>query len=183
MRYISPGQVNVQVPSNVQTGTQPMVVSTAAGASAIYNITVNATQAGMLAPPNFLIGGKQYATALFTDGVTYVLPVNAIPGVPSRPAKPGETITFYGVGFGPVNPSSIVAGQIVQAYNSLTLPLQIQLGNPAGGRDLYGPGASLVGLYQFNVVVPTLPDNDATPLTFTVGTTAAQQTLYIAVKN
>src|SRR6266849_6460196 len=34
--YISPGQVNVQVPSNVGTGSQPVIVTTAAGASSAY---------------------------------------------------------------------------------------------------------------------------------------------------
>jgi uncharacterized protein (TIGR03437 family) len=34
--YISPGQVNAQVPSNVGTGSQPIVVTTAAGTSACF---------------------------------------------------------------------------------------------------------------------------------------------------
>ena len=44
--YISPLQVNVQVPGNLGTGSQPLVVATAAGASAAFQVTVDAT-----APP------------------------------------------------------------------------------------------------------------------------------------
>ncbi len=49
--YISPNQVNAQVPSNIGTGLQPLIVTTAAGASAAYSVTVNADQPGLLAPP------------------------------------------------------------------------------------------------------------------------------------
>lgn len=42
------------------------------------------------------------------------------------------------------------------------------------------PGA--IGLYQFNVVVPSVPASDTTPLTFTLGTVSSTQTLFIAVQ-
>lgn len=112
--YISPTQVNAQVPSGVATGSQPLIVTTdSGGASASYSLTVNATEPGLLAPPSFKVGGIQYVAALFSDNVTFVLPPGAIAGVASRRAKPGDTITLYGVGFGPVTPN-IPAGQIVQ---------------------------------------------------------------------
>ena len=179
--YISPGQVNAQVPSNVLTGTQPIIVTTAAGGSAAYNITVNATQPGMLAPANFAIGGKQYVVAQFPDR-TYVLPPNSIAGVTSRQAKPGETIVIYGVGFGPVIPT-IPAGQIVQVNNSLALPVQVSIGGAPATLSYFGLAQTSIGLYQFNVVVPSIPDNDAAPLTFTLGGTSGSQTLFTAVRN
>jgi uncharacterized protein (TIGR03437 family) len=39
-----------------------------------------------------------------------------------------------------------------------------------------------VGLYQFNVVVPSVAAGDAVPVTFTFAGTNATQTLYIAVQ-
>ncbi|HLK62175.1 MAG TPA: IPT/TIG domain-containing protein [Bryobacteraceae bacterium] len=180
--YISPGQVNAQVPSNVLTGTQPIVVTTASGPSAPYNITVNATQPGLLAPANFIVGGKQYVVAQFSDLATYVLPPNAIPGLPSREAKPGDTIIIYGVGFGPVSPN-ILAGQIVQGNNSLAGSFQMSIGGAPAPLGYFGLAPSFIGLYQFNVTVPSIPDNDAVPLTFTLGGNAGTQTLYTAVKN
>jgi uncharacterized protein (TIGR03437 family) len=179
--YISPGQVNAQVPSNVLTGTQPIVVTTAAGASAAYNITVNATQPGLLAPANFLVGGKQYVVAQFTDG-TYVLPPNTIAGVTSRQAKPGETIVIYGVGFGSVIPD-IPAGQIVQQNNNLILPVQVSIGGTQAVLGYSGLAQTSIGLYQFNVVVPSVANNDAAPITFTLGGASASQTLFTAIHN
>jgi uncharacterized protein (TIGR03437 family) len=183
VEYISPGQVNVQVPFTVAPGSRPLVVTTPSGVTSAYTVTVNALQPGLVAPPSFLIDGKQYVVATFADGVTYVLPPNSIPGVTSRQAKPGETIVMYGVGFGPVTPS-IPAGQIVQQNNSLTTPVTFSFGGtPAAAPGYDGLAPNYVGLYQFNVVVPTVAANDLTPLTYAVGSVNSAQTLYIAIGN
>jgi hypothetical protein len=38
-----------------------------------------------------------------------------------------------------------------------------------------------VGLYQFDIVVPQVPDNNLVPLTFNLGGLPGTQTLYTAV--
>src|SRR5579872_7429571 len=48
--YISPNQVNAQVPSGIGTGPQKLVVTTFGGASAGTTMTVNAVEPGILAP-------------------------------------------------------------------------------------------------------------------------------------
>ncbi len=149
--------------------------------SSTVNVTVNAVEPGLLAPSSFLIGGKQYVVALLPDDATYILPSGAIPGVASRPAKPGDTITLYGIGFGPVTPA-IPAGQIVSEQNQLAQPLQFMFGQTPAQMTFEGLTHGLVGLYQFDVVVPQVPDNLLTPLTFNLGGVAGTQTLYIAVQ-
>jgi uncharacterized protein (TIGR03437 family) len=180
IRYISPGQVNAQVPSNISPGPQQVTVSTNNGTSALYSITVNATQAGVLAPPLFMLGGKQYVAALHADG-TFVLPPNAIAGVSSKQAQPGETILVYGIGFGSVTPD-IAAGQSVGVANQLALPLQIQFGSTAASLSYAGLAPNFIGLYQFNVVVPNISDSDLVPFSVNLGGTPGSQTLCIAVK-
>ena len=179
--YISGGQVNVQVPSTVGTGPQPLIVTTAAGTSNTYTVNVVATQPGLLAPPQFKVNGTQYLTALFPDGKTYVAPPGAISGVTSVRAKVGDIITLYGVGFGSVTPNS-AAGQIVQQSNTLALPLQISVGGTPAMVTYEGLAPSYVGLYQFNVVVPSVASSDKVPVTFSLGGKAGTQTLYIAVQ-
>jgi uncharacterized protein (TIGR03437 family) len=179
--YISPGQINAQVPSTVGTGSQPLVITTANGQSSTYSVTVKAEVPSLLSTPAFNVSGYQYAVALFPDGVTYVLPTGAIPGVPSRPAKAGDTITFYGVGFGLTTPD-IPAGQIVQASNSLMLPLTVYVGSEAATVAYAGLASDAVGLYQFNVVVPTIPPGSTTAIvTFDLGA-AGYSALYLAVQ-
>lgn len=181
VEYINSGQVNVQVPSNVGSGPQNVTVATPAGTSLPYSINVNAAQPGLLAPPSFNVGGTQYVTALFPDGVTYVLPPNAIPGVASKRAAPGDTITMYGIGFGPVTPS-IPAGQVVQSLNALALPFHLFFGNAEATLPYAGLAPQAVGLYQFNVVVPDVSPADSVPVTFTLGGTPGAQTLALPVQ-
>jgi uncharacterized protein (TIGR03437 family) len=181
INYISPGQVNVLVPSNVPTGSQPLTLTTAGGTSATYAVTVNPVLGGFLAPPNFSIGGAQYVVALFAD-YSYVLPTGAINGLTSRPAQPGDTIVLYGIGFGPVTPS-IPAGQLVGESNTLASDFQISIGGVQCQVQYDGLAPSYTGLYQFNIVVPSGIPSGAAPLTFTVDGVNGTQTLYVAIGN
>jgi uncharacterized protein (TIGR03437 family) len=179
--YISGGQINAQVPSGVGTGQQPLVVTNADGGKASFTVTVNAVEPGLYAPSSFVIGGKQYAGALANDGVTFIMPPGAISGITSQRANPGDRITFYGVGFGPVTPS-ISAGQVVTAQNALPT-FQMQIGGTPATVQYAGLAPGAIGLYQINVFVPTSATaNDLTPVTFTVNGTSGTQTLYIAVQ-
>ena len=179
--YISGGQINAQVPSGVGTGAQPLVVTNANGGKATFTVTVNAVEPGLYAPSSFVIGGKQYAGAVANDGVTFILPPGAISGITSQRANPGDRITFYGVGFGPVTPA-ISAGQVVTAQNALPT-FQMQIGGTPATVQYAGLAPGAIGLYQINVFVPTsAAANDLTPVTFTVNGTSGTQTLYIAVQ-
>jgi uncharacterized protein (TIGR03437 family) len=183
--FISPGQVNAQVPANTGTGNLQVTVSTAAGTSAAISVNVNTVQPGLWAPAQFIVGGKQYVGATHLDG-TFVAPPGALPaGYTSSYAKPGETIIFYGVGFGT---SGVPPGQIVEAADTLSQPIQFNFGATAAGVPLYsGLAPKFVGLYEFYVVVPSVANSDFVPLTFTLGTgsppVTGSQTLYTAVHN
>jgi uncharacterized protein (TIGR03437 family) len=178
--YVSPGQVNVQLPSNIGTGPFLLWICNASACSPAATITVNPTAPGLLAPPSFNIGGKQYVVAQLSDGA-YVLPTGAIAGLNSRPAKPGETIVIYGIGFGTVTPDT-PAGTIAPASTHITAPLQFLFGQTPPQQVPYaGLAPGLVGLYQFNITVPQVSDSDLVPLTFTLGGAAGAQTLYTAV--
>jgi uncharacterized protein (TIGR03437 family) len=180
IEYVSPGQVNAQLPSSIGTGSLQLTVTSAGVASAPVNVTVNATQPGLLAPPSFNIGGNQYVVAQLPDG-TYVVPAGAIAGVNSRPAQPGETIAIYGIGFGPVVPD-IPAGQIATGTSQLAASLQFLFAQtPAQQVPYAGLAPGFVGLYQFDIVVPAVPDSDLVPLTLNLGGVPGTQTLYTAV--
>lgn len=179
--FISPGQVNAQVPSGVPPGPAQLSVTSATGTSTPVTVTVNPTQAGLLAPPSFTIDGKQYVAALFPDGATFALPSGAIGGLSSRPAKAGDTLTFYGIGFGSVVPD-IPAGRIVQQANALAATLQLQIGPSQATLTYQGLAPNAVGLYQLNAVVPSVAPGDAVPVSFTLGGIKSAQTLFIAIQ-
>jgi uncharacterized protein (TIGR03437 family) len=190
VEFISPTQVNAQVPSTVGLGSQPVVVGTASGSSAAFSVTVNLEQPALFSPAAF----KPYVGALFPDLSTYVLPPGEFSGVTSRAAKPGDTIVFYGIGFAQVPGSP--AGTVPQVANGLTLPVypkfyfnNVQAVVSYAGLATQTATTGYIGLYQFNVVVPTIPGLSSTPMnvpvTFTVnenGTdVAGTQTLYTSV--
>jgi uncharacterized protein (TIGR03437 family) len=88
---------------------------------------------------------------------------------------------MYGVGFGPVN-TGIPAGQIVSGLNSLTTPLTMNFGSAQAVLSYSGLAPGLVGVYQFNAVVPSIAASNAVPLTFVLGSSNNLQTLYTAVQ-
>jgi uncharacterized protein (TIGR03437 family) len=178
--YISPGQINALISSDTPTGTQQLIVKSGNDTSAAYNLSINATEPGFLAPPNFNIAGVQYVVAIFTDGA-FALPTGALPGINSRPAKPGDVVTLYGVGFGPVTPN-IPAGQLVQQLNTLTLPLQLSIGGVPTTPLYDGLAPSFTSLYQFNITVPAAASGNA-PLTFTFNGVSGTQALSIPVQD
>jgi uncharacterized protein (TIGR03437 family) len=103
-------------------------------------------------------------------------------GTAARPARPGETMVLYGVGFGPVTPDDD-AGDVVQHDNNLVLPFQVFFGGTPAAVSYAGLAPGSVGLYQFNVVVPdNAPAGDAVPLTFALNGSVGQQVLYTAVQ-
>jgi len=181
VEYISSDQVNTQVSSNIGTGPQPVIVTTTVGSSASYTITVDRVQPGMLAPSSTNIGGTQYAAAFFPDG-TLVLPEGALPCTASHRARPGDLITFYGVGFGPVSPA-IPAGEIVQQTNTLNSAFSLSLGQTPATLLYSGLAPLSVGLYQFNVVVPAISSSDPTPLTFSLADVSGTQSIYTSVQD
>jgi uncharacterized protein (TIGR03437 family) len=73
---------------------------------------------------------------------------------------PGDIIVIYGVGFGPVTPD-IPAGQLVGEANSLATDFHIFIGGMECGVQYDGLAPSYTGLYQFNIVVPTVASGNA----------------------
>ena len=179
--YIAGGQINAQVPSNVPSGQQQLIVKTAYGSSPPYTVTVNATQPGLYAPLWALVNGTQFLGAESSDFTTFVLPPGAVPGIPSQRAKVGDTIILWGIGFGSVS-GDVSTGQIVQNHNTLTLPLQVFVGGTQATLTYQGLAPGAVGLYQFNVMVPPVASSDKVPVTFNLGGTPSTQTMYIAVQ-
>jgi uncharacterized protein (TIGR03437 family) len=179
LSYISSGQINAQVPPGVSPSSQVLVARTAAGTSASYTLTINATEPGLC--QGLTVGGKPYLVAVINDTLMYILPSSAnVSGIAFRPAHPGEVISFFGNGFGAVTPAP-APDQLVGRMNMLSNSFQVQMGGVTAAIDYAGLALQAIGLYQFNLVVPNIPDGDAVPVTFSLGGVASSQTLYTAV--
>jgi len=89
---------------------------------------------------------------------------------------------LFGIGFGPVSDGTL-AGVIDQNTNQVNASVDITIGGVSATIPYAGLTPGVVGLYQFNVVVPNIPASDTTPLTFTVDGTPGQQTLDLFIGN
>ena len=179
---VNPGQINAQVPGDIGVGPTAVIVKNAAGESNTLSVTVAARAPGLLSPGVFKVGNNQYLGALHADG-TFVGPVGFIAGVTSSPAKVGETILTYGVGFGAVSPAN-PPGVITTVLNSLP-NFTVRFGDvqvPPSGIIYAGLAPSNVGLYQFNITVPAGPTGAAVPITVTTDGVALTQTLVTAIQ-
>ena len=176
--YISGAQVNVQAPANAAIGSVPVTVTNCAGTSAPVAAQKAALAAGILAPASFNSGGKQYAVAQFGD-LTFVGNPNLIAGAPFRPAKPGDSINIYGIGFGEVTPP-LAPGIIVAGQNSID-GLTIGFGGTPATFTYGGLSPGSIGLFQFNIVVPDVPDGNY-QIHFNVRGTDISQIVYLTVK-
>jgi uncharacterized protein (TIGR03437 family) len=152
--YVSPTQINLQVPDDTAVGTVDVVVKTATG-SAASTVT--------LAPfsPSFsLLGdGKHVCAEIATPngtgaygGGAYDLlgPSNTF-SYATRPVKAGETLVLFGVGFGPTTPR-VPAGQAFSGAAPTSNPVTVTVG--ARVAVVGFSGITEAGLYQINVTVP-----------------------------
>jgi len=178
--FVSSGQVNVQAPDDSAAGPVRVVVTNDAGNSNAVTIQKAAIAPALLAPSSFNVGGKQYAAGLFTDGVTFVGKTNLISGVKFRPAKAGDIIVIYGIGFGPVTPSN-PAGVVTTQQNNLAATPNFRFGQTPAALVYYGLAPGFLGLYQFDIKVPTLSPGDQ-PLNVDVGGVSTNQTLFITTQ-
>lgn len=179
--YISPTQINIQIPSNISAGTQPVIVQYKTKPSATVNVTVRTGSAGLLAPPNFKVNGTQYVAAFHADGSNVT--GGNVPGVTGAAAAKGETIVLYGVGFGSLTPSGTpIAGKIITTPTQLVNFVTFSVGGIPATTSYAGLAPGLVGVYQFNVVVPAGAKSGDQPLVVTFNGTPLTQSLTLPIK-
>ncbi len=134
--YVSPTQVHVEIPDGILAGTASVVLSYRGQPSSSSPLTINALEPGLLAPGAFNISGTQYVAAVHS--ATGVFVTNGkIAGLAAAPTTPGETLTLYGVGFGPITQGRI-AGQIASGQSALVNKLTMTIGGSSAAVSYAG---------------------------------------------
>jgi len=172
--YVSPGQVNFLLPSDVVPGNTMVQIKNPAGTSTPVPITVQGN-----APQLFTLDGKN-ALGVHANGV-YLGKNGLLEGTDTAPARPGETISVYGTGLGPTAPA-LIPGQVPTEPAALVRLPQVTL----GGADATVVSATVVpgspGVYLITFRVPAgLPSDDAA-LTVQVANATSASTL-VTVQN
>jgi uncharacterized protein (TIGR03437 family) len=179
LSYVSPTQINAQVPDDTNTGPVNVVVDSTTGiaTSTVVLAAVGPSlnrfdvkyPAAVIPTPN---GGGAYG------GGTYDLlgPLGHFT-FNTRPVKPGEVLELFGVGFGPTNPP-VPAGKLVTAPAQTLNPVSVSIAG-IQANVLYA-GIVAAGQYQINVLIPNVPSGDQ-PLMVSVENAQAPG-LFIAVQ-
>jgi uncharacterized protein (TIGR03437 family) len=176
--FVSPSQVNLQIPWELAGQSQASVLATVGG-------VVSSQQTVSLAPfaPGLFTlngAGSSQGTIVIAGTPLFAAP-QSVPG--SRPAHPGEFILIYCTGLGAVS-NQPATGMAAQAS-----PLSVTIATPTvtiGGIVALVPFSGLapgaVGLYQVNVQVPMgAPTGDAVPVILSIGGVTSN-TVTIAVQ-
>jgi uncharacterized protein (TIGR03437 family) len=180
--FVSPGQINVQVPWNVlpdgvDTGLATIIVTRGQLSS-----NSQAVQIAPLSPAIFttVSDGVGNAIAVNPDG-TIAAPAGSIPGLITRPAHGGDPLVILATGLGAVAPTvANGANSLDQLRNSVTTPTVLIGGQPA--QLLFsGLSPSYTGVNQINAVVPSGVTGQSVSLQLQIGdiTTSDQVTIAI----
>jgi uncharacterized protein (TIGR03437 family) len=164
-----PGQLNVQVPFELDGASSASVQVTVGGQKS----DPQTVPIGPFSPGIFAItpGGAGQGAVLIANTNTLAAPSGSVSGRDARPAKRGEFITVFCTGLGSVS-SPPLTGQpasTATVSNTVTTPL-VSIGEIPAVVSFSGLAPGFVGLYQINVQVPSAaPTGDSVPLALTIG--------------
>ncbi|GEM_PF-3064818 len=175
--FVSSGQINFQVPWEVQTLTSAtLTVTTAGGTSTPITVPISTG-----APGTFTIGGvtgapNQGAVQLANTS-TFAAPAGSIAGVNSQPATANTFVTIYASGLGVVSPQP-ADGAASGTGNSLATAqgtVSVTIGGKNAPVNFAGLAPGFVGLYQINAQIPQgLGNNPTAAVIVTLFTTTNQ---------
>jgi uncharacterized protein (TIGR03437 family) len=149
--FVSPNQINVLAGLDTALGTVDVEVIVAGITSDPFPIIKNAASPSLL-----YFGVTGFIAATHADGSLLGPAYLSVPGFTFTPAKAGETVVLYGVGFGnTVTP--LTEGASTQT-GSLIAPPGFQVGSQLASVRFAGLVAP--GLFQFNIVIPSVPSGE-----------------------
>ena len=157
--YVSPKQINLQVPFSLSGG---VVVTTAAGSSEVYALDeYNYSQVGLFTADS---SGCGQAAALNVSAATGAISINS----PSNSASPGDFLSLYGTGLYAYRPGTYFPdGKPAPSsplYSAGPDRFTIDFQSPALV-EWEGLAPGLIGVDQFNVAVaPTTREGCAVPV-------------------
>jgi uncharacterized protein (TIGR03437 family) len=167
LTYVSPAQVNVQIPWELQGQSSAQMKVTLDGD--LFGNVVNVPLADQ--SPTFFVYSTNIAIAQDSN---YAL-IGA-----SNPAKRGQAIVLYANGLGPVN-NQPASGDSASATNlaSTKQTASVNIGGQDAQVLFAGLSPGFPGLYQINVMVPQgVTPGTAVPITVSIGgATSPQATL------
>lgn len=181
LSFVGPTQVNVLAPDDTKIGQTVQVVVHVGNQSTSAPVTLAAVA------PSFLVLDPNYHVAgliIHSDGTYDTLgPAGNSLGFATVPAKAGDLVYLYGVGFGPTNPS-VPAGQPLQLPAGTAAQTTNTVAVSINGKNVLTGFAYLseTGLYQINLTIPSGLGIGDQPLVATVAGVSTQTNVVISLQ-
>lgn len=154
--FVSPGQINAQIPFELRPNQQ-------------YQIIVNANGA-LTTPDTVQLTPVSPGFAALADGTVIAQHVDGSLVTTQAPGKPGEYLVMYLAGLGLTdNPVTTGAASPSDPLARPTAPPALTIGSQPAAIAFAGLTPGLVGLYQINFAVPSGLPNGNLPIVLTQG--------------
>jgi len=164
--YVSPLQINAQVPWEATPGSATLTV-THAGVTASQTVTIAAA-----GPAIFTLYGSQAAAALNQD-----YSVNS----QNSPAAAGQAILLFGTGLGAVSPAVPTgAAASTDQLSYVTAPVTATMGGVPVKVLFAGMAPGFAGLWQVNLEIPSGASGAVPAIVTVAGTASNTVTVWVA---
>jgi uncharacterized protein (TIGR03437 family) len=181
LSYVSPTLINAFVPYSDKRGTVTVNVTNANGTATATTTIAQASPAFCLLGDGRHVAGiilRSDGSGAFGGGTYDVIgPAGNSLGYATVPAKAGDNIVLYGVGFGPTNPLDVAP---LSETRSAILRVDIQIGNTSV-QPVFA-GLSSPGLFQLHLILPAGLGSGDRPLAATVIGLTTQNDVLIALR-
>lgn len=176
--FVSPGQINFQIPWQLQGVTQASLSIVGTGYNETRPINLAGSNPGMFATNQ---QGNGQGAILISNTPFFAAPSGAFAG--SRPVQRGEFVSIFCTGLGPAfnqPPSGATASADAPSITA-TAPT-VNIGGQPAQISFSGLAPGSVGLYQVDAEVPAnAPSGNAVPVVLTIGGVTSN-TVTIAVE-
>jgi uncharacterized protein (TIGR03437 family) len=152
--FVSPGQINAQLPYEIGEGLQSLTLSVPGKPDLAVKFTVSRNAPGLFGTT---AGDINYAMASHADGSPVSL---------DNPAAKGETVTLFGTGFGPYL-ANAPDGFAVPADQTFLLadPVELVVNGGDVTASYVGAAAQKVGVNAISFAIDdTMPDGTNVPV-------------------
>ncbi len=179
--YVSPTQINFQLPWELLGQSQvPVVVITNGISSAPQTITLGKVSPGIFSVDS---SGAGQGAIQISNTAIFAAPSGSMPGNQARPVNRGESITIYCSGLGDVSPCPATGSpSAVSPLSGTLVTPSVTIGGAPAIVSFAGLTPGFVGLYQVNAQVPNaVPSGGQVQVMMTIGGVSSN-TVTIAVQ-
>lgn len=180
--FVSPGQINAQVPFEVTAGATVNVVVSFNGSTSTAEVVPTVS----MAPGVFQFNNHAIAVDVQDPAsaryATISAPSGSIPGLTTFPAQVGDNVFMYATGLGAVDPPATTGdGGGAVLHRTVNQPV-VMIGGVNAQVVFSGLTGGYPGVYQVNFVIPAGVSGSALPLQIQMGGITSPDSTTIAVQ-